>query len=98
MIVRWRGIPLQWAFIVILQYPISAYPCKRVSGGREHRLTPVDTAVREENVGKRIYVSSAWPLSASLSIATSETVPVRSAAKPELTHGGTRAQRYTEPH
>ena len=98
VIVRWRGIPVQWACTVSLQSPISAYLCRRISGAREHRPTPVDTTGREENVGKRIYVSSAWPLSASLSIATSETVSVHSAAKPELTHGGTRAHRYTEPH
>ena len=98
VIVRWRGIPLQWACSVTLQYPVSAYLCKRVSDGREQFLTPVQITAREKNAGKRIHVSSAWPLSASLSIITSETMSVRSAAKPQLTHEGTRAHRHAEPH
>ena len=89
---------MQWACTVTLQYPISAYPCKWVSDGWEQLLTPVQITAREKNVGKRIYVSSAWPLSASLSIITSETMSVRSSAKPWLTHGGTRAHRHAEPH
>ena len=51
VIVRWRGIPLQWARTVTVKDPISAYLCKRVNDGREQLPKPVQITAREKIMG-----------------------------------------------